>query len=397
MSIVNLETEKANPTAMLLSTTSWTTAAFWLLGLVNNIPYVIMIAGAKDINAGGVGLVYVSEVAPSLIIQLSGPYWFQLVSYRTRLHVAAACMMTSFLTVVMGFRGSLWLQLLGVCFNGIQSAIGESSLLASTALFDDSRLCLTAWSSGTGFAGVAGFAWVTIFTSFASLQTTLLLALIFPVVYVAVFECMLPPMALSRAAEAEEAIPLVAKKHVGLSEGLRLTVGLWPYMLPLVLVYAAEYAMMTGTWAAIGFPLQDPAARELFYRYAGFIYQIGVFVARSSGTWLRVRRCSLLVLSLLQVGFCAFFWTVAQYQVFYNWGLLVPCFVVGCIGGLVYVNAFTLLSDEVDQHTEFALAAASVSMNTGVLVADIAGLWIQGCLYSMHRLAGATIQVDCHV
>lgn len=31
--------------------------AFWFLGLINNISYVIMIAGAKNISNGGIGLV----------------------------------------------------------------------------------------------------------------------------------------------------------------------------------------------------------------------------------------------------------------------------------------------------------------------------------------------------
>ena len=37
-------------------------------------------------------------------------------------------------------------------------------------------------------------------------------------------------------------------------ERLFQTVNLWPYMVPLVAVYFAEYAMQTGTWTAIGKP-----------------------------------------------------------------------------------------------------------------------------------------------
>ncbi|KAF0717441.1 Aste57867_2294 [Aphanomyces stellatus] len=379
---------------MMIPTTALHAAAFWVLGLVNNIPYVIMIAGAKDINSGGVGLVYVSEVLPSLLVQFTGPYWFQLVSYRTRLYAAGMCMALSFLTVVLGFHRSLVLQLVGVCLNGVQSAIGESSLLAYSSHFDDPRLCLTAWSSGTGFAGVAGFVYVTLLTSILPLPTTLLLALVFPVTYVIVFA-----RYLAMSPHTPDARPLLLRttKLLDFHDGVHLTLSLWPYMLPLVLVYAAEYAMMAGTWAAIGFPIADPAARALFYRDAGFTYQIGVFVARSSGTWLRLQRRSLLLLALMQVVLFVFFYAVACVQPpqLYNFGLLLPCFVVGCVGGLVYVNAFTLLSDEVLDHKEFALAAASVSMNMGVLSADITSLFIQGCLYSMHRLPGATVQVDC--
>jgi hypothetical protein len=35
-------------------------------------------------------------------------------------------------------------------------------------------------------------------------------------------------------------------------ERLRATGRLWPYMLPLFVVYFAEYAMQSGTWTAVG-------------------------------------------------------------------------------------------------------------------------------------------------
>ena len=40
------------------------------------------------------------------------------------------------------------------------------------------------------------------------------------------------------------------------AERLFQTLELWPYMLPLVAVYFAEYAMQTGTWTAIGMQLR---------------------------------------------------------------------------------------------------------------------------------------------
>ncbi|KAF0698702.1 Aste57867_10702 [Aphanomyces stellatus] len=397
----------------MVPTTTTHAVAFWLLGLVNNIPYVIMIAGAKEINSGGVAIVYVSEVLPSLLVQFSGPYWFQYVSYKWRIYLSGVLMALSFVTVVFGMGSSLALQLVGVAFNGMQQAIGESSLLAYASRFDNSRLCLTTWSSGTGVAGIAGFAWVTLFTSVADLQTTLLLALIFPAIYVIVFALLLAPeihrpvddielkkpesLLESPVVDASTLLPSPELQPLGFKDGVRLTLSLWPYMVPLFIVYAAEYSSMAGTWAAIGFPLDDAEARTHFYRNAGFAYQGGVFLARSSGTWIRLQRWSIMALSLLQVALFGFFFAVATYtpHAIYNYGLIVPCIITGIIGGLVYVNSFTLLADEVPHYKEFALAASSVAMNVGVLVADVAGLYIQGCLYAMHRIAGATVEVAC--
>ena len=49
--------------------------AFWLLGLINNSIYVIMMAVAKEIAPGAVGLVFLADVAPTMIVKITAPYW----------------------------------------------------------------------------------------------------------------------------------------------------------------------------------------------------------------------------------------------------------------------------------------------------------------------------------
>lgn len=49
--------------------------AFFLLGLINNSSYVIMMAFAKDIMPAAVGWVYLVNVLPALVVKLSAPYW----------------------------------------------------------------------------------------------------------------------------------------------------------------------------------------------------------------------------------------------------------------------------------------------------------------------------------
>lgn len=50
-------------------------AAFWMLGLINNANYVIMMAVAKEIAPGAVGVVFLADVAPTMLIKISAPYW----------------------------------------------------------------------------------------------------------------------------------------------------------------------------------------------------------------------------------------------------------------------------------------------------------------------------------
>lgn len=86
--------------------------------------------------------------------------------------------------VTVGCGGSTGVQLLGVCFSSLQGGLGEASFLALASFYDTPR-ALTAWSSGTGFAGIFGYAWV-FFLKFllglsfrATLLTANLLGLVF--------------------------------------------------------------------------------------------------------------------------------------------------------------------------------------------------------------------------
>ena len=44
----------------------------------------------------------------------------------------------------------------------------------------------------------------------------------------------------------------------------------------------------SGAWTAIGFPVESADARHTFYTFANWVYQIGVFLSRSSGLLYQV-------------------------------------------------------------------------------------------------------------
>jgi battenin len=166
---------------------------------------------------------------------------------------------------------------------------------------------------------------------------------------------------------------------------------LWPYTIPLFLVYAAEYMMQAGVWASIGIPdVSSPTARQKFYSLSNFMYQTGVFLSRSSGMLWQANRKVLWVMPVVQVGLLVFFLTVAVTHFLYSWLLLIPAGAAGLLGGAVYVNAFTLLAREVEpQYREFSLGAASVADSAGIAVADVSAVFIQGCLFKYNNLVGA--------
>jgi CLN3 protein len=199
---------------------------------------------------------------------------------------------------------------------------------------------------------------------------------------------------------------VLAIRHMTRSQRFRRVLQLWPYMVPLFTVYAAEYACQAGAWTAIGFPLEDAAARNRFYFASNWLYQLGVFCSRSSGTLLEVSMPVLWVMPGLQVLNLVFFsWAAlhgdgAPYSIANGTGhwwydeTVFHClaFYAGLLGGAVYVHGYVRIVKDVDPlHTEFALAATSVAESIGILVADLSGLVLQSCIYQAHDIDGALL------
>ena len=401
--------------------------SFWLLGLLNNSPWVLMLAVATNISAGGVALVFLANQIPGLLVKVSAPYWFHRVSYRTRMLVTAVTMGTACFLVGCGglYRdemaeaeaenndqtpkdvdGQSWglaLELFGVSFVSFSCSLGEASLLALAGKFDSEilpklsssnsssylelseeqitigeggdhanndalqldssdglfteeydvdanhngasseenesklmkkgdavhqRRSITAFSSGTGMAGVAGYAYKAFFSDLLgwSFSATVWSAIILSVFYYTIYMKGLYTIEQDAstqsgsedsdsAQQTSESSLLVTSKnednnnskgtnsalemvHTDIihnqemqqfespietdasvssphdltsCERFTLVLSLWRYTIPLFTVYAAEYMLQAGVWSAIGFPVTSASARAQFYHYSNWV------------------------------------------------------------------------------------------------------------------------------
>jgi battenin len=423
-----------------VSSSRYLHACFWFLGLLNNASYVIMIACAKNISEGGTAMVFLANVGPSLLVKLSAPYWFDHVSYQRRMLFGTLAMISSFSLVASNssesYSGKFTLawSLLGVALGSVQTGLGEASLLAlagkcdgKTTSTSSKAQCLTCFSSGTGMAGVFGFFWKWLWTDFLgfSVSTMLWLAMVLPAGYWATFrrvmveeanlspvsttnsstdedvsipeyqELTLDPMAVASSSE-ETQLAIPVPKMSGYQRFCRV-LQLWPYIVPLFTVYAAEYALQSGTWTAIGFPVDDVASRDRFYEFSNWMYQAGVFVSRSSGTLWTAPLWILWVMPGLQSVNVVIFYNVASHaetSVLYSPGILYcGAFYAGLLGGSCYINAYKRICKDLPPlHQEFALSSTSVGESLGIVVADILGLFIQSCLYQINGLDGTLVE-----
>jgi battenin len=152
-------------------------------------------------------------------------------------------------------------------------------------------------------------------------------------------------------------------------------------MLPLLLVYIAEYTINQGVAPTLLFDLTSPSTpfssyRDFYPTYA-LLYQLGVFIARSSLPILRLRH--LYPPSLLQVLNLAFLIAQSLFDFLPSvWWVFLVVFWEGLLGGAVYVNTFQkILEDVGEEGREFSLGAVSVSDSGGIMIAGLLGMGIE--------------------
>ncbi|KAM6905399.1 battenin [Xenentodon cancila] len=371
-----------------------------LLGLCNNFAYVVMLSAAHDIlqrqepSNSTAAAVLLADILPTLVIKLLAPFVIHKVPYGFRVLFCVAMAAASFLLV--SFSAAIWMSILGVVFASFSAGLGELSFLSLTVFFN--RNVLEGWGSGTGGAGVAGsFLYSALIQAGLSPQISLLLMLVVPVaMMVSYFGLLVPESPLPQwsrieteytAVESEEQRRLVDEsdqeeqdrpstedRTVGpltFAEKWRVVRGLLKFVFPLGLVYFAEYFINQGLMELLFFQDFFLSHAEQ-YRWYQTLYQVGVFLSRSSLFCIKIRK--LWTLSLLQVVNAVFLVFAVRYLFLPSaWLVFVLVLYEGLLGGASYVNTFYFISKETeDRYREFAMAAASVGDSLGIALAGLA-------------------------
>ncbi|XP_074424031.1 battenin isoform X9 [Larus michahellis] len=315
-------------------------AAFWLLGLCNNLPYVVMLSAARDLlqpptarpgqppgsngsafdcNPQSTGAVLLADILPTLLIKLAAPFVIHLLPYNSRVVAAALCAWGSF-GLVAAAAGSA-LSLGGVVLASAASGLGEVTFLGLASQYPRYFFllgpppCPTALPHGGGLT--AGERWQV----------------------------------------AKAALPQAA---------------------PLAVVYFAEYFINQGLLELLYFPDAALTHNEQ-YRWYQLIYQGGVFLARSSVRCLRCRRVGLL--ALLQVLNAALLLAAVPGRFLPGFGA--ACALVlgeGLVGGGAYGSGFSNVAEQAAPWGRaLAVAVAALGDTVGVALAG-------GAAVGIHRL-----------
>eukprot|EP01084_Bolivina_argentea_P258221 435231_1 len=400
------------------------------LGVANNGTYVIILAVAKKLSEGGVGLVYFVNIFPGLIAKLLFPYVAHYFSYNMRISFCTILMAFALFLVSVG--GNLGIQLIGIAGIAIQSSLGEATALSMTSKVGG-EFAISAWGCGTGLAGLFGYLWVFLFGDVVGLSVSqiLLVSQSITVLYITsyiminsangnfparkYFLATFCPTASNNDNETERVganslenletperqiqdgtehsnsvLDEDSTKNVGALQTLKMLMSLWRIAFALFLVYFCEYTMMTGTWSSMGTHIHEESSRQEFYTYSNWCYQTGVWISRTWGILLPVTKpLHLWYMSFSQLFLLLFFLAVCYWRFWTGVSIYPLCIVAGLFGGATYVNAFALVSRMVPANIkERIIGGISVSDTFGIVMADIAGLFIQGCMYRHHSIPG---------
>lgn len=153
---------------------------------------------------------------------------------------------------------------------------------------------------------------------------------------------------------------------------------LFKYMIPLIVVYFAEYFINQGLMELLEFDCSHGfgLTPQSQYRWYQVLYQVGVFISRSSSDLIALPGEVLPVLALLQVLNATILYCEAVSRFVSHISILF-CVIIyeGLLGGASYVNTFRVLHEEVPaDRKEFSMAFVSISDTFGILLAGFTAI-----------------------
>lgn len=394
----------------MVSTDNRVFISFLAFGLLNNILYVVILTAAIDIVGYSVpkATVLLADIMPSLAIKLLAPFFIHAVPYKTRIFILVILSLFGMLCVGLSPKTSLHMKLGGIMMASLSSGLGEVSFLQLTHFYGEKQ-AIGGFSMGTGGAGIMGSFCFLAMTNILrmSSQSALLMFAAVPLGLPIMFFLVLPDnTTVARyhpfPEETNLAIDMDADFYpdswvshdirrkwdmliLHVEESFRLLRPLIkPYMIPLCSVYIAEYVINQGISPTLLFSLNDlprwlfRSYRDIYVAY-GFVYQFGVFLSRSSVTF-GFHFPKLYLLSLLQF----FNVIIVLHQSLYDlpftniYPLMILILYEGLLGGLLYVNTFMSVSQNVrPEDREFSMACVGISDSFGIMIAGVLSIWLE--------------------
>ncbi|GMF07298.1 unnamed protein product [Ambrosiozyma monospora] len=359
-----------------------------------------------------------ADVLPSFIFKLTAPFFIHNIPYTWRIFILVGLSFIGML--IVSFGNAVPLVICGITLASASSGLGETTFLQLTHYYDE--ISLTAWSSGTGGAGLVGSFLFMVMTTWLEVAptTALLIFSLVPFVFFIIYFKLLPtPQIPQHCLNGSTTDDLEGQEHLlsqnnGDESSLdqlrtlqpernkslfsnknnesiwlhlkmtlkRMRVYVLPYMCPLFSVYVAEYIINQGISPTLLFDIDEMPFhnyRDAYVTY-GTLYQLGVFISRSSGSFFRIKHLSIpptlqtinMIICILQ----SLFMFIPNI-----WIMFVLIFYEGLLGGSGYVNTYMNVTEFTQlEEREFAMGCVSISDSAGIVLAATISMFLEPAL-----------------
>jgi len=326
----------------------------------------------------------ICNIGPGMLAQAIAPFFMEKIPFAVKIIFVSVCMSASFLIIYFchNLPGSFLYVLLAIVISSISCSFGEITFMALSSYYH--RNVVSLYSSGTGGAGIFGSAFYIFLGDVLHIENMKILLYASPIpllILLSYFFVRERDTRREMKNQLSDSAPMSggniqsnSKLALTSQQKLRLQKRLFKYSGPLFLVYISEYVINNSIIPVASFPNDPFYGRE--YRYYQFIYQVGVFISRSSVNIIQIR--NIWCLSYLQFINTAFLFAVTYLNFIPSIYIIFAIILYeGLIGGGVYVNSFYLLAEEIEPEIkEYCMSAVSFWYSCGILVAGFAGLGI---------------------
>ncbi|CAG5121414.1 unnamed protein product [Candidula unifasciata] len=396
----------------------------FLMGAVNNLPYVVVNSAASTIaesfnEKNLVGVVFAANVALSVFVKSLNTFLLLKVSYGLRIIVNGCVMLAGLFGIAYAFNFGFAIACIAVI--GSTSAFGENVTLGFLLGFPGSLV--NAWSSGTGMAGLLGSSLYVLFgcvvgsgqdktnklhslTKYAFLLTTPVVLLYWLAYFIIIkrpsshpdLQVVVPDLPvnygtvghpqnrqqqgdgdLGKVTKILNAGSINTQGYRDLSSSSKpsesacrrivrcLRLVLW-LAINLCAVYMFEYVAQACAAKVRSSKEYNVGCPEL-YASLQLCYQAGVFVSRSSVQLFKIRRVEILTIwQFVNM----ILWIVDDHYKFLPVAALPALMiVVGLLGGASYVNIFYLILHEGDfpaEDRELCVNLTGIFITTGIVL-----------------------------
>lgn len=333
---------------------------FWFFGLINNITFILLMSASETLMPNHIGVIGICAILPGFLIKLSIPYWisYDICSYKNRVYFLTSIYILGYFMISL--IDNIKVKLLGIILSSAGGAICEATFLPIASMISNNAISY--WSSGSGFAGPISAGYYILMTQILNISTNITILLLgwVPLIILILYNKL----------KFRQNMEYLDYRNVS---NLDLKIWTNEYILPLLLVYFAEYFINLYLQPKIVLSNSEIDIKRHYPIFA-IIYQFGVLISRSIKLIFPDINVSYIwIFPILQFINIGIFLLIITFNIISNINIIyLIIFYEGLIGGMAYFFTFNKIKNMLNEDKkELCSSLTTIGDVSGQLLATI--------------------------